>query len=257
MPADEDSVAKRRGRLLEAAVARAYLEEHPGCKLTKADVYVRAPLLRLGASLDYWLLDEQGRKGVAEMKTCAPHVFKRSYTADTPPTYHALQCLTQMMLTDSEIGVVAVLVVDGYRFELHSYDIPRHPAAERRIQDGVAQFWSDVEAGRTPKIDFAHDSSLLPILYPHHVEGKIADLRGDNALPELLDERERLKDEIAAKIARKDEIETEVKFKIADAEAALVSGWRITHREQHRKEHMVKASDFRVLRVVREENALA
>jgi predicted phage-related endonuclease len=252
MPRDEDSVVMRRGRLLEDAVARAFLEEHPGCKLTKANEYVRAPLLRLGASLDYRLIDELGRKGVAEMKTTAPLSFKRYWTEDTPPTHVTLQCLVQMMLTNSEIGVVAVLVVDGYRFDLHTYNIPRHHAAERRIQDAVAQFWADIAAGRTPDIDYARDASLLPVLYPHHVERKVVDLRADNELPALLDEREALKEEIAAKIARKDEIETEMKFKMADAEAALVPGWRITLRDQHRKEHMVKASDFRVLRIARE-----
>lgn len=252
MPREDDSIAQRRGRLLEDVVARAFLEEHPGCKLRKANEYVRAPLLRLGCSPDFFLVDEQGRKGVAEMKTVAPHVFKRQYTDETPPTHHVLQCLVQMLLTNSEIGRVAALVIDGYRFELHSYHIPRHAAAERRIQDAVAQFWSDISAGRPPNIDYARDGSLLPVLYPHHVEGKVVDLRGDNELPALLDERELLKDEIAAKEKRKKAIETELKYKIGDAEAALLAGWRITNRDQHRKEHTVKASDFRQLRIARE-----
>lgn len=255
MPPDKDNIAMRRGRLLEDAVARAFLEEHPGCKLTKANVYIRAPLLRFGCTPDYFLIDEQGRKGTAEMKTIAPHIKKRFWTDQTPPTYVTLQCLAQMMLTNSEIGVVAALEVDGYRFALHTYNIPRHAAAERRIQDGLAQFWSDIDAGREPKFDYARDASLLPVMFPHHVAGKVVDLRGDNELPTLLDERERLKDEIEAKTDRKDEIETELKFKIGEAEAALVAGWRITLRDQHRKEHTVKAADFRMLRIARETEA--
>jgi predicted phage-related endonuclease len=252
LPREDDSIAQRRGRLLEDAVARAFLEAQPLCKLKAANIYIRAPLLRFGCSPDFFLIDEQGRKGVAEMKTAAPHIFKKQYTDQTPPTHHMLQCLSQMMLTNSDIGVLAVLVIDGYRFDLHTYDIPRHPAAERRIQDAVAQFWSDIDAGRTPNLDYARDGSLLPVLFPHHVEGKVVDLRSDNALPALLDEREQIKDEITAKIARKDAIETELKFKMADAEAAMVAGWRITHRDQHRKEHTVRAADFRVLRIARE-----
>jgi predicted phage-related endonuclease len=252
MPREDDSIAQRRGRLLEGAVAHAYLEEHPGCRLRKANVYVRAPALRFGCSPDYFLTNEQGFQGVAEMKTVAPHVFKRQYTDQTAPTHHVLQTVSQMMLTRSEIGVLAVLVVDGYRFELHTYHIPRHPAAERRIQDAVAQFWSDIDAGRTPNIDYTRDGSLLPVLFPHHVEGKVVDLRGDNELPVLLDEREQLKDEIAAKEKRKKAIETELKYKMGDAEAALLAGWRITNRDQHRSEYTVKADDFRVLRIARE-----
>lgn len=252
MPAIEDSTAMRRGRLLEDVVARAFLEEHPGWKVTKANVYLRAPLLRLGASPDFFVIDDKERRGVLQAKTVAPHVYKRSWTDQTPPTYIVLQCLIEMMLARVELGVVAALVVDGWRFEQRSYFIPRHEAAERRIQDAVAQFWSDIGAGRVPKIDYVRDASLLPVLFPHHVEGKLVDLRGDNELPALLDERELLVDEIKAKIARKDAIETELKFKIGDAEAALVPGWRITHRDQHRKEHMVKAADFRVLRITHE-----
>jgi predicted phage-related endonuclease len=255
MPPNADNVAMRRGRLMEDVVARAFLEENPGFKVTKANLYLRAPLLRLGASLDYLFVDPQGRKGPLENKTVAADIFKKQYTDETPPTHHILQCLVQMMLLNSEVGWLAALEIDGYHFKLHSYRIPRHPAAERRIQCAVAQFWSDIDAGRTPNIDYTRDGSLLPVLFPHHVEGKVVDLRGDNALPALLDEREALKDEIATKIARKEAIETELKYKMGDAEAALLSGWRISHRDQHRKEHMVKASDFRVLRIARDTEA--
>jgi predicted phage-related endonuclease len=252
MPPDVDTVAMRRGRLLEDAVARAFLEDHPGYKVTKANLYLRWPLRRLGASFDYLFRDLQGRKGPLETKTVSPQVFKKYWTDQTPPTFHVLQCLVQMMLQNSQVGILAALVVDGWRFESHAYFIPRHPPAERRILDTVAQFWADIDAGRPPKIDYARDDALLPVLYPHHVEGKVVDLRGDNALPALLDEHEALKDEIAEKERRKKAIETELKYKMGDAEAALLTGWRITHRDQHRKEHMVKASDFRVLRIARE-----
>jgi predicted phage-related endonuclease len=252
MPPDVDTAAMRRGRLLEDAVARAFLEDHPGYKVTKANLYLRWPLRRFGASFDYLFRDPQGRKGPLETKTVAPHIFKKYYTDQTPPTHHVLQCLVQMMLLNSPVGILAALVVDGWRFESHAYFIPRHPAAERRILDTVAQFWSDIAAGRPPKIDYERDDALLPVLYPHHVEGKVIDLRGDNELPALLDEREQLKDEIAAKEKRKAAIECELKYKLGDAEAAIVAGWRISNRDQHRKEHMVKAADFRVLRIARE-----
>jgi predicted phage-related endonuclease len=255
MPSIDDSTAMRRGRLLEDAVARAFLEDHAGWKVTKANVYLRAPLLRFGASPDFFVIDDNGRKGVLQAKTVAPHVYKRIWTDQTPPTYIVLQCLIEMMLARVDLGIVAALIVDGYRFELRTYNIPRHPAAERRLQDAVAQFWSDIAAGRTPNVDYARDASLLPVLFPHHVERKIVDLRGDNHLPELLDELEVVKAEIKDKIARKDAIETEMKFKMGDAEAALVTGWRITNRDQHRKEHTVKASDFRQLRIARDKLA--
>src|SRR5262245_34246671 len=248
----EDNAVMEHGRELEPLVAKYFLRDHVGWKVTKARVYVRAPMLRFGATPDFFLIDDQGRRGVLEAKTTTPKRFAEEWTDQTPPTWIALQCLSQMILTRAEIGWVSVLIDDGWKFQRHHYPIPRHEAAERRILDAVTQFWADVAAGREPKYDYVRDASLLPVLYPHHVAGKVVDWRGDNELPAKLDELEQLKAEIAEKTERKEAIETELKFKMADAEAAVVTGWRITNREQHRKEHTVKASDFRVLRIARE-----
>src|SRR5262245_10517338 len=251
-PPKKNSALLEHGRDLEPLVGKYFLRDHVGWRLTKANIYVRAPLLRLGATPDFIVIDDQGRRGVMEAKTATPKSFRDEWTDETPPTWIALQCLVQMMLTRTEIGWVSVLIDDGWKFERRHYPIPRHEAAERRIQDAVAQFWADIAAGREPKYDYVRDASLLPVLYPHHVAGKVVDWRGDNEVPGKLDELEQLKAEIAEKIEHKEAIETELKFKMADAEAAVVTGWRITNREQHRKEHTVKASDFRVLRIARE-----
>lgn len=249
---DEDSGVMRRGRRLEPVVGACFLEDHPGWRVVKANVYLRAPALRLGATPDFFLVDPSGRRGVLQAKTVTPHGFKRHWTEDTPPTWVALQCLTEMMLTRRDLGMIAAFVDTGYRCDTYYYEVPRHPAAERRLQDAVAQFWQDVGAGRTPAFDYSRDASLLPVFYPRETPGKVVDWRGDNEVPALLDERDVLKDEIAAKIARKDTIETELKFKMGDAEAALVPGYRVTLKLQHRKEHVVKASSFRMLRITQE-----
>jgi hypothetical protein len=41
------------------------------------------------------------------------------------------------------------------------------------------------------------------------------------------------------------------------AEAAVIHGWRVTFKHQHRKEHTVKASDFRVLRIAKDREEAA
>src|SRR5262245_1133316 len=248
----EDNAVMEHGRDLEPLVGKYFLRDHPGFRVTKARFYVRAPLLNLGATPDFVVTDELGRRGVMEAKTTTPKGYDEEWTDETPPTWIALQCLVQMMLTRAEIGWVSVLIDDGWKFKRRHYPIPRHEGAERRIQDAVAPFWSDIAAGREPKDDYVRDASLLPVLYPHHVAGKVVDWRGDNEVPGKLDELEQLKAEIAEKTTRKEEIEGELRFKMKDAEAAVVNGWRITNREQHRKEHTVKASDFRVLRIARE-----
>jgi predicted phage-related endonuclease len=256
-PDEPDSMALRRGRLLEGAVAEAFLEEHSGWKVTKAHHYYRDIKRRLGATPDYHLIAPDGRKGVLQSKTVAPYVFKKSWTDQTAPTWITLQTLTEAMLTRSDFGMIAALQVDGYKFELSVYEVPRHDAAERRIQDAVAKFWTDAAEGRAPAIDYTRDGALLAAMYPHHREGASIDLRGDNELPELLEEREAIKANVTIDEARIAEIEARLKEKLTDNEIGLVHGWRLTLREQHRKEYTVKPTSFRVLRVVREQEEKA
>jgi predicted phage-related endonuclease len=255
---DEDNAAMRRGRLLEGAVATAFLEEHRDWTIKKANIYLRAPDLRLGATPDFFVIDPKGRKGILQAKTVAPHVFKREWTDNTAPTWILLQTLTEAMLARAEFGVIAALVCDGFRFDLHTYDVPRHEAAERRIQDTVARFWDDIANGREPKIDYERDASLLAVMYPREVPGKTIDLRGDNALPRLLWRRDLIKSGLDRLAARKEAIETELKAKMGDAEMALIAdGWRATLKKQDRKEYTVKATSFRVLRVARDKQEKA
>lgn len=248
----EDSMAMRRGRLLESAVAEAFREEHPGWKIVKCRHYFRAPALRLGASPDFMFVDPEGRHGVLQTKTVAPHVFRQSWTDETPPFWISLQTLTEALLTKSDYAMIGALEVDGFRFQLHPYQVPRHAAAERRIQDAVQKFWSDIADGKVPQIDFRRDAPVLAIMHPKEQTGKALDLRGDNRILELLDTRERAAEAEKAAKGEKDEAENEIKAKLEDAETGIVDGWRMSFRQQTRKSYTVKESTFRVLRVARE-----
>lgn len=248
-----DSTALRRGRLLESAVAEAFAEQHIGWKITKARHYYRDVNRRLGATPDYLVVTPDGQRAILQCKTVNPASFRKWWTDQSCPAWIMLQALTEAMLTKADFGLVAALVVDGYKFELVVYTVPRHEAAERRIQDAVAKFWDDAEHGKAPAIDYERDGALLAAMYPHHREGATIDLRADNAILGLLEEREKLKAGIATNEDKVKAIETEIRAKLTDNEIGLVNGWRLTLREQHRKEHMVKATSFRVLRAVREQ----
>jgi predicted phage-related endonuclease len=252
-----DSNIKRRGRLFEDAVGKAWLEEHPGWKLKKAQVYLRAPTLRLGATPDFYITKPDGERGVLQTKTTNPSAFKKFWTDETPPTWVVLQTITEMMLSRVTFGQIAVLVISGYgTIELRTYDVPRHEGAERRIQETVRKFWEDLNAGIEPQIDYMRDRALIDVMYPHAQDGTYLDLRGDNQLPELLKEREQMMAE--AKYLREciDKVETELRAKMKDSESAIIGdGWRATLKDQTRKEYTVKEKTFRVLRITRDEQS--
>lgn len=234
------------GLWLEPAVARRVELIRPGWQAIKAEHYYREPEWRLGATPDYFVRGDARGFGVLECKVVEADVYEKFWTDTTPAPWVALQIATQMMLTGFGWGVIAALVLGFRRRDVHLYEVPRHAASEKKIRDRVAEFWRNVEAGIEPAIDYARDGELVPLLYPREEPGKIIDLTGDNRLPGLLAEHDRLGKEISALANERESITTEIKAKIGDAERAVVSGWNITLKLQHRKP--IEATSFRVLR---------
>jgi predicted phage-related endonuclease len=252
LPARAETSVIRRGRALEGVVAAEVQRVKPEWKITKATNYLRDTKRRIGATPDFYI-EDNGRRGVLQTKTVASSIYKKSWLeAGGMPFWVGLQCVTEMMLDDADFGVVAALVVGDFEFTLHLIDVPRHAATEKRIRDAVEEFWRKIESGAPPTIDYERDGALLAAMYPHETPGKIIDLRTDNRIVELLDERVRAAALFEQAKAALDSCTNEIKAKIGDAEAALVHGWRLTFKEQHRKEYTVKATSYRVLRITKD-----
>lgn len=260
MPAPDPGMitSRQRGLIFEDAVARVFQERHPRLRVRKSNVYLRDSARRMGATPDYFLTDTGNHhRGIMQCKTVAPFVFRKYWTAERPPTWIVLQTLVEMMLAQASFGVIAALEIDGYKFEFHEYPVERHAAAEQRIYDAVAEFWRNVELGHEPKPDYSKDGALIAAMNATVKPGTTIDLRHDNMLPELLDERARLAQEIEDRRTRKDAVDSEIKAKIGEHETALVTGWRLTCKEINKKEFTVKATSFRQLRATREETSPA
>src|SRR4029077_15117292 len=170
----------------------------------------------------------------------------------TVPVWIVLQLSTEMMLTECEWGCIAVLVIGDFTFETHIIEVRRNHQAERRLIGAVNKFWSDIEAGVEPKIDYERDGDLLALLYPSEIPGKVVDLRGDNRVPELLDSLDKLEKIKSASEKEIASIRNELRDKLKDAEEGLIMGWRLTNKLQHREGYTASATSYRVLRHKRE-----
>lgn len=244
-----------RGREFQEVVGRYIQRAHPTWKICAANVYLRDPALKLGATPDFFCTEiESGskrRRGIIEAKTAASIAFRRSWMAGVP-TWISLQALTCAMLANADFALVAVMVVDPWHWppELHEYHVPRHPAAEQRIREGVAKFWAALERKEMPTPDFTRDGALIAAMFPHTTPGKTVDLSLDNRMQDLLAARAKLKAQITELEKSEKTLSNEIKEKIGDAEVALVNGWRVTLKEIAVKEKITPPYTYRLLRAV-------
>ena len=74
--------------------------------------------------------------------------------------------------------------------------------------------------------------------------GPPIDLRGNNELPDLLEKRSKLKDDLKEIQDSLKRIEDEVEQKIGDAIETVCDGWRVSQNIVERKEFTVPASSY-------------
>ncbi|HET8726676.1 MAG TPA: YqaJ viral recombinase family protein [Alphaproteobacteria bacterium] len=246
-PPDND--AMRRGRILEPAVEQAVKEYRPELQIWKSQDYVWSPEMRLGCTPDFYVSDETRGLGVLQAKTVAKPIFEEEW-ASGPPKWIILQTLQEMMLTECAWGVIAALVLTSFTVELQTWDFQRHAGAEEKIRIEAGRFWTAVAAGEPPAPNYAVDGDTIKALFPRD-DGPALDLSADNRMPELLDRYEQL--QAMGSHAEKElkAIKAEIAEKMGAAALATLPGWQVTHKLQHRKETVQKASSYRVLRVKR------
>ena len=211
---------------------------------------------RTGSTPDGFYRRENGALGVVEVKVVASPIFKKQWD-DAPPLAYSMQTLWAMLHVGATEGLVLALEIDAFKLAAHEFEVPLHDGMRKRMFGEVAKFWHKVDAGKMPVFDYERDGALLRLLYPDHVPGKVIDLTGDNELPGLLDQRALLIEQAKSVERLQNAIEAEIIAKLKDAEAAHMNGWRLTYKTQTRKECVMKATKFRVLRAKRLEEKIA
>lgn len=242
-----------RGHLLEPVVFELIRRAKPTWRVDRADAYYRDPDARLGATPDAFAVDPaRAGVGVIQVKTVSEHAYRRKWRdPDTRgvelPLWIGVQAAVEAHLTGASWAAVAAMVVD-HKLTLQMIDIPLQPALIERVRIETARFWSLVESGGTPPVDYGRDASALLRVHAQD-NGEEIDLTGDNRLAELLADR-------AVRSARKSEdddalkaINAEIIHKLGNASTARCGGALITAKTVRRKEYVAKASTYRTIRV--------
>lgn len=247
---------------LEAAGLDWLARKRPDWDIRRGGVYLRDPDLRLGATPDAVATDPSREGlGLIEVKSIVRYVFERdwkqlSVTDDgiilaEPPIHHSLQTLAGAMLAGATWACVVGLILDsGGTGSLALASVERNEAAESRIRDGVARFWSMLDGGQQPPFTYGLDADVIAALFPRaRIVDPPLDLSSDNRLPALLLERQKLKAELKTREQRCEVIDGEVKAKVGAHALAFLPGWRISWKISKRPERIVPEWNGRVLRV--------
>lgn len=237
----DDSPILRRGRKLEPIIASEYEEETGRTVREVPGLQVHPTLPWMIGHVDRMVTrDDREDEGVLECKSA--NVFRIRDWDEEAPLSSQVQTQHYIAVTGVRWGSVAGLL-GGIEFRYQ--DLDRNDAFIETLIAKEAAFWRLVETDTPPEPEAA-DSKMLGRLYAT-ITGEVVDL------PEEAIEWDRQRLEASSEIKRleelKDEAEAKLKSAIGHGEAGkLPNGVIYTWREQSRKEHLVKATTFRMLR---------
>lgn len=245
--AQNDSAPMKRGRWLEHAAFAGLVEENPGVRFVQPNTFVIDHDLRLACTPDVLSEDDDGLVNI-QVKCTSPGVFE---DWDGVPLNYQLQTICEGMLLDASRSLLVVLVADSYSVRLEYSDIPRHPEAEARIRELAAGFWADVAEGKMPRPDYGRDRDAIRAIYRPDPDAPPLDLRSDNRIYELLEEREFAKSLIKQGEEACSRVEAEIVHKLDGAPKAFTHGWRISNKIIHAKEYHVAEREYPRLTVTK------
>lgn len=243
----------------EAAVVQMLKFRRPTWDIRRAGVYLRDPDLRYGATPDVVATDpEREGFGVVECKTAIRSVYERDWREideglAEAPLWHQLQVLAGGDLAGASWCGVAALIYDSPGTGTFVYSpVERNAEVETRIRDAVARFWAAIDIGKQPPLNYALDADVIAALHPDAKIKEPLDLSADNRIRDLLIERAGIKTkfkELEPDEQRCDAIEAEIKDKLGAHQLATLPGWRLSWKEQVRKERVTPEWRGRVLRI--------
>jgi predicted phage-related endonuclease len=213
------------------------------------------PETRLGATPDAFCGKPPDilETGLIQVKSIAPHTFKREWLNDAGdvdiPLHVTVQTLMEMHLTGCTWAVVAALVVDS-GIALHVLDVKPIDGLIETLIEKNREFWQMVESGTRPPLDYERDGALIARLNKRvSADDKTLDLSGDNAFIDAVNEHAACSHDISLLAKRKDRAEAEIRDKLGDASGAEAGEFFVSCKTVKRAAYQVAAGESRQLRV--------
>lgn len=259
-----------RGELAEPSIIKGIIKKRPEWEVLPAKVQVIDHEERIACTPDCFIsAPDRPGFGLGQLKTIALSKFRYGgglldpdddieFGEAIPPAAYVIQTVTERWLNRDRCqwAVLAMLVCGEYAWNLRLFDIEPDPILEEKIVAKSREFLTNyLDANVMPPYEPQRDAELIRHLYPND-DGTEIDLSGDNRA--LAATEEWLETSAACTRMEKQSkvLRTELAAKLGPhTYARLADGRRLSYKTQHRKAHVVEASDFRVLRVQKSEDS--
>ena len=239
---DIDNEWFKRGRQLEGPIAAMFAEE-TGFEVEYHPVMLRSlahPLML--CNFDRLVIEADGGLAILECKNIGSH--NSDEWEDGPPIHYRLQGQHYLAVTGLDRLYFAALI-GGHRLVI--YTVERDDALIADMIAAEEAFWTLVELKRMPDIDGSDATTTA--LKQHYAKVERESVEVGSEMLTLVDQHHAAKALVKVAEDRLAEIDNKIIALIGDAEIATVEGnATVTRKSQTKKESVVKASTFRVLR---------
>jgi putative phage-type endonuclease len=238
-----DKEIREWGLLLEEPIARRYARETERLVDAPPPRTVLTQVARPGASCTPDRFTQiEGVWAPLELKTA--HFTMGKHWKEEPPLEYVVQVQHQMMIWGTEVASLAGLI-GGSEFQW--CDIAHDPEFIDMLYERIVAFLRLVETKEPPPLDHTKATrEVIAKLYGRET-GEVIALPGiamdwDSELMGLKEQRKQIDEQIGL-------LENQIVQAIGGASAGVLPDGTVwSHKTQTRKEHVVKASEFKVLR---------
>lgn len=244
VPHDELSnfEAKEWGTRLEEVVAEKFSQKN-GLKLMAYKTrFVHPEYDYISCELDRIIV---GTDELVEVKTCNAWAAKQ-WAGDEIPNHYVLQVNLQLGLSKRKKGHLAVLI-GGSKYIEKAIEF-NQKLYDQEIE-AAKDFWERFILGTEIPLAMADDNTFLSELYPEAQEGTKFFVEQDAIeLNMWVEERQGGKTSIKEAEVEVKAIEAKIKQKLGESEYGETDQYKISWRSVNKKEFIVKASSYRMLR---------
>lgn len=227
----EDNEAMYWGRIMEDVIAKDFQARNETMKVNRVNAILKHPEYEWAlGNIDRLITNENGEKGILEIKTVSEYI-KNAWEGEEVPPQYMVQLQWYMFVAGVKFGYFAALI--GGNKYIQKY-VERDEELIEMLKNIAHDFWNNNVLTKTPPLVDGSEAStdLLKSLYPDSKPGTEMVLPEEAA--ELIEQREELKCQAKELEVQISECENKLKDLLKENEVGICGDRKVTWRTYSR-----------------------